>query len=593
MLDKLKELNVITDRNTLSKRASYLVEVYQLQDEVVIATSFMPLGTPINIRLKLIKDGITAQPICKNPSCNKCTQYKIAKSKFDDYCSLECYRTDPEGYKKQQGVMLERYGATNAQQVQEFADKRKQTILEEYGVDHIMKLDEFKQKVLNTKESKDPGRKKAMEKTRFTNIKKYGTSTYAESLIPLNTRELMMDKEWIIQNWVIQYKPLSVIAEELGISATTFYRHIHSHNINRDQLRYDILNKLKTIHNGDYSLFKSKEWLSEMICNQGWGINDIAYIIGCSSGSVRKHTTEFGIVSINKKSRGVSSYELGIRDVINKNYTGPIRYNDKTVIYPQEIDIYLPELNLGIEVNGITYHSECIGGKDRSYHLSKHNKCEQLGIHLVQIWGCEWENNQDIVKSRLISLLGKNKVIHARKCSVVELSNQQSKEFFESNHLQGYTIQSVCYGLVFDGNIVAAMSFGTNRFGGDEQYELLRYCNVVYHNVIGGAGKLFKHFVKQFDPEGVISYSTVRWNTGNLYTNLGFELISRSAPGYYYFHTNNANKIFHRVQFQKHKLESKLESFDPNLTEFQNMINNGFDRIWDCGNDVFVWKKNP
>ncbi len=50
-------------------------------------------------------------------------------------------------------------------------------------------------------------------------------------------------------------------------------------------------------------------------------------------------------------------------------------------------------------------------------------------------------------------------------------------------------------------------------------------------------------------------------------------------------------KRFSRLQFQKHKLKNILENFDPNLTEWENMQLNGFDRIWDCGNLVFSYSK--
>lgn len=43
-----------------------------------------------------------------------------------------------------------------------------------------------------------------------------------------------------------------------------------------------------------------------------------------------------------------------------------------------------------------------------------------------------------------------------------------------------------------------------------------------------------------------------------------------------------------RNKYQKHKLKNLLENFDPKLSEIENMVNNGFDRIWDCGNKVFV-----
>ena len=47
-----------------------------------------------------------------------------------------------------------------------------------------------------------------------------------------------------------------------------------------------------------------------------------------------------------------------------------------------------------------------------------------------------------------------------------------------------------------------------------------------------------------------------------------------------------------RHKFQKHKLESILNIYDHNLTEAQNMFDNGYRRIWDCGNLVYIWKSN-
>ena len=49
--------------------------------------------------------------------------------------------------------------------------------------------------------------------------------------------------------------------------------------------------------------------------------------------------------------------------------------------------------------------------------------------------------------------------------------------------------------------------------------------------------------------------------------------------------------FFHRSSYQKHKLEKLLPIFESSMTEWENMQANGYDRIWDCGNDVWVWKR--
>lgn len=85
----------------------------------------------------------------------------------------------------------------------------------------------------------------------------------------------------------------------------------------------------------------------------------------------------------------------------------------------------------------------------------------------------------------------------------------------------------------------------------------------------------------------VISYSDKSWNTGNLYKKLGFNYINSSAPGYQY--TKDYVQFKSRQYYQKHKLIDILENYDPTLSEWENLQIAGFDRIWDCGNDVFIW----
>jgi uncharacterized protein YtpQ (UPF0354 family) len=111
--------------------------------------------------------------------------------------------------------------------------------------------------------------------------------------------------------------------------------------------------------------------------------------------------------------------------------------------------------------------------------------------------------------------------------------------------------------------------------------------------VVGGASKLLRAFIKEHPPKPIVSYSDRRWNTGGVYKQLGFEYSHTSAPNYFYFDTmGDTEKLLSRHNFQKHKLSSKLEIFDPSLTEWENMRMNGYDRIWDCGNDVFVYHSN-
>ena len=97
---------------------------------------------------------------------------------------------------------------------------------------------------------------------------------------------------------------------------------------------------------------------------------------------------------------------------------------------------------------------------------------------------------------------------------------------------------------------------------------------------------MLKYFKSKYSNK-IISYANRRWSDGNLYRALGFTLLRESNPNYFYF--KESDKILHnRLEFQKHNLSSKLTNFNPNFSETQNMYLNGYRKIYDCGNYVYI-----
>ena len=270
----------------------------------------------------------------------------------------------------------------------------------------------------------------------------------------------------------------------------------------------------------------------------------------------------------------VSSFEKEIcsfLDIKNIKYIS----NTKRFIHPYELDVYLPDYNLAIEFDGLYWHSELF--KDRNYHLSKTKLCKEKGIQLIHIFENEWVNKQDIVKSIISAKLGIfERRIMARKCEMRELTNEEYKNFVELNHIQGFTPAKYRVGLFYNDELVQICSFGKSRFK-DNEVELIRHCSKLNTQVIGGLSKLLSYY--NFDD--LVTYVDLRYGSGNGYK--GWELIEQTKPNYWYI-KNGCLQLFSRVRFQKHKLKDLLEDFDPNLSEWENMKNNKFTRIWDCGN---------
>ena len=190
----------------------------------------------------------------------------------------------------------------------------------------------------------------------------------------------------------------------------------------------------------------------------------------------------------------------------------------------------------------------------------------------------------------MLNKIGKSTKVYARKCVVKEVSNEDKSNFLEDNHIQADDTSSIRLGLYHNNALVSIMTFVKSRYDKKYQYELSRYCNLLKTNIVGGSSKLFTHFIKNYDVNSVVTYSDKRLFTGKVYAGLGMRMLKDTPCGYHYFHKNNGVPI-NRTHFQKHKLDRTLEKFDCDLSEWQNMQINGYDRIWDCGHMKFSWNR--
>ncbi len=287
--------------------------------------------------------------------------------------------------------------------------------------------------------------------------------------------------------------------------------------------------------------------------------------------------------------QSISHYEIDIVRYLKslKISDDHIVTNTRSIIPPLELDLFIPSLKTAIEFNGTYWHSENAGKTDRKYHLNKTQLCNARNIRLIHIFEDEWNNKRMIVKSRIKAILNKTPYrIFARKTEVRELTNQIKNMFLDKYHIQGQDKSSIKLGLYYKNRLVAVMTFGKARYNKSYEYELIRYCTVSNFNIVGGAGKLLKYFERIYSPKSLITYADLRWSNGELYKALGFKFEKQSPPNYWYLRDYCGYRES-RQNYQKHKLKEKLDTFDENITEWENMKANGFDRIWDCGNLVF------
>jgi very-short-patch-repair endonuclease len=285
-----------------------------------------------------------------------------------------------------------------------------------------------------------------------------------------------------------------------------------------------------------------------------------------------------------------SKIEKDLLKFIKHHSKNKVLNSVKNVIDGYELDIYIPELKLAFEFNGLYWHNELT--KDKNYHLNKTELCESKGISLVHIYEDDWEFKSDIVKSMILNKLGKTKNrIFARKCVIKEITdNKLVREFLEHNHIQGFVGSKIKIGLFYKNDLVSLMTFGKKRKimnskSNDNDYEMIRFCSKIDTNVVGGAQKLFTYF-KNYDPKSVTTYADRSWSNGNLYYNLGFEFKGKTSPNYYYIIDR---KRKYRFGFRKDVLIK--QGFNKDKSEREIMLERKIYRIYDSGNLKFIYNK--
>ena len=416
-----------------------------------------------------------------------------------------------------------------------------------------------------------------VEKGKETKLKKYGNENY-------NNREksnkTFKDNNSVVSK-VSKYKKTCL--ERYGVE-NYFMSEEYLSNVkekNKNEIGFEWYNQR---HYKNYDNLNENFVRNNFIKNGAFLIDDFGdYFNMAEKATKYLYKRKFNIVEPTKTNTIYKQFEI-----FNLIKTENKLYNYK-LIGLKEIDIVLPDIKLGIEYDGLIFHSEGLLNEgrvrnvDKNYHLNKLELCLEKGYDLFHIFESD---NIDIWISMINNRLGFNERIYARKCIIKELKSTEIKDFLNNNHLQGFINSSINLGLYHNNELVSVMTFSKPRFNKKYDYELIRFCNKLNTSVIGSASKLFNYFIKNYNPKSIISYANRRFSNGSIYEKLGFKFLRKTAPNYFYFKPS-IRILMSRNQFQKHKLANLLDKFDENLSESENMFNNGYRRIYDCGNLVY------
>lgn len=495
-----------------------------------------------------------------------------------EYCSKQCMENDREVINKRvKQTLVEKFGEDGLR-CKEIAEKKKRTNLAKYGCEYASQNEDVKRKALETNKRNHGGilaMQNPLIKAKIieVNMQKYGVP-YAQQTeeVKEKTKQTNLQRYGYTCNFGNAQKR----AEYEQICIEKYGEDYAKKRAKKARFAFQLANRPHVeLYEKDFVL---ENFIDE---NNEFMVNEFCAFFKVSRGMCDKFKVNNNIMNRNNDwHRGRSS---SIEQELFESIPCENKYqNDKTILGGMELDMVLPDVKLAIEYDGLYWHS-VQQGKGENYHLDKTKRCLEKGYQLFHIFESD---DIEIWQSMINNKLGLNKRIYARKCEIKEVSFADSMKFLEENHLQGFCPSSIRYGLYYNDELVQLITFGKSRFDKSYDYELLRLCTLKGYCVVGGASKLFKHALK-FVKGKIISYANRRFSCGEIYKKLGFELKGESAPNYFY---NKSGKMYSRIAFQKHKLKDVLDKFDDSLSEYDNMLNNGYDKIYDCGNLVFSYK---
>lgn len=509
--------------------------------------------------------------------CGLSTRFVNVRQGYATTCSRVCNAKNPDRVKKARETLERNYGVSFPLQSEEIRRKVKDTNLSRYGSENPAQNPEIRDRARKT--SRDtygvdvPSQSPLVqEKTRDTNRERYGV-------------------DWVSQNREIRKKQERTNCQKYGNSVPSTTDKVKEKTRATNRARYGADSFTQTQAFKECMSRKAQETvetfehehdvvhLSKVIqeYGQGWyKALDVPLVFHNSNAYVPRELLKD--VEKYRKETGRSVFEREVHAFVERVYDGEVIVNSRSVIPPRELDIVVPDKNVAIECNGDFWHSE-MAGKDRNYHLNKTIATEAQGMRLIHIGEWEWYSKKDICQSIVSSALGiVDTVIYARKCDVGTVSTQEARAFLEANHLQGFVGAEWCLGLFYEGELVQMISIGRSRFTQGE-HELLRMATRLYTRVVGGFSRLLSHTPERFFP--LVSYVDRSKFTGASYRANGFIVEGFSEPGYSYV---RQGERVSRYQAHKSKLPSLLgDNFNPELSETDNMIRNGFVKIYDCG----------
>jgi hypothetical protein len=507
----------------------------------------------------MILNGLTVPPSC--PGCGSYRAFERLCRGFHETClSKACM--NKVRVARTEATVLEQTGATHHWKTEASKQKQKETMLERYGVDHNSKgtlREDYKKTMLERYGVDSPLKSSEIQaRQAATSLERHGSLDFFRSESAMRT---LREKHGVEVDNVMKIPSIAKRCKEQSIlgKLEELVRKLSEEDlilVSEDKPRYRIRVQCK--------------------CGKSFELNRGGFMARYK----RKIKSCWSCHPEFAPMKG-SAGERAVLAFVESVYSGKVMHGSKSTLKGYELDLFFPDMGFAIEFNGLHWHSDTHVADD--YHVEKSRKAREAGINLLHIWEDNWSQRPEVVKSTILNKLGLSKKIYARECELFSPTNAERKAFMIANHLDGDVPARVTIGLSHQGIPVAMASFGPSRFDHTSEWEVMRSAVATGLSVVGGFSRMMKKFENDHSPSSICSYRKLDLGAGGgAYLAAGFSLAGTTRPNYYY-HDNGSR--LSRLAFTKARLVA--DGHDPLKTEREIMSDLGYERVYDCGSEVY------
>ena len=469
---------------------------------------------------------------------DKCKQTKLERYGDENYNNIEqIAKTNKEKYgfatSSQSDIVRkkiqEAHLSKTDEEIAEIMEKRKETVLEKYGTEFVTQNEEIKNKIA------------------ATNLERYGNKVAVISK-PIQEKIRLHN----LEKWGTEY---SIGSPEI-----------------QEKIRKTNIEKYGTPYLLQVAEFKEK---AIQTCLERYGVAYNCLTDNCINAGgniISKVNLQF------KKKLDENNIPNALEfRIVNRSYDFKVRNKILVEINPS----FTHTSTQGVQTNLKNFTP-----KDPDYHYNKSMLAQANGYQCIHVW--DWDD-----VSKIIALFKDREVLHARDLVIGEVGAKECNEFLNTYHLQGTcNSQNIRLGLYKGTELIEIMTFGEPRYNRNYQYELLRLCTKTEYNVVGGAEKLYKYFLKTYKPNSIISYCDNSKFNGDVYKRLGMTLADRGKVSKHWYNvltdrhiTDNLLRM--RGYSQLHNDTEHKKGEDNELLMYMH----GYLEVFDCGQSTYTWIK--